>query len=976
MPAGQIIGRVSVKVLPDVDGFRKEALRKLEQIEKRLKFVVPTTLDITGAKRDMLKVLRELNAENKSMDSRKVRFYAKISTDGLRGELQRFRREATALAKTQPIKLGAQLVAANATLELDTDSLKHVKRQLDRWREGVDPLKIQVKLELGEVSVMATRVRLAVLSRDRFVTLIPRVNKVAAAKAGAVLAALSGARMLSSTFENIWDMFKNLDKMIPLIAAVGNAVGLLGASLLTASSNAFALLSSLASIGYLGLALPGILGAFAVGLGVTAAAFMTFGDNVPDVRKALTDLKETIGKDFWKEAADPIREMANELMPRLGKSAKVMGTYFGGLFSALGTTFKTTLIPMFRDFNESVKIATGGTDGLAGVITKLGVLGAGYLPRLAMWFVKITDQFDTFLAKAGADGRLQSWVDAGVVALKDLGRVLMGTFDIFADMGRAAQAAGGSTLGILADTLERIHKTTSGKVFQTGMADAFRAAHEMISIIADKSGPAISKFFTTFSKTLTVLLPIVGETLGTAFDALADAMSQPGFQTGLIAMFEGIRKGVEGLAPVMPALGRAFGKLGELIGTLAESFGPLLAKALQIIVDVFLKLEPALTPLIPILGDALLGIMESLAPALVAVAEALAPVLVAFGDALAGALPQLVPLLDELAKSAGTLLVEALKAVTPMIAPLVQGLTDFLVALTPLLPDLTELALLFIPILPRLMELAIVALPMATDALKALGAVIGPVIWLIKTLGGGFDKIKASIPAAAFYLVARVAAAWVDLKGRTQAAWDRIVGIATGVWPRIAAAVVAGIAAVVLQMHGLPGQITGAVGDLGSLLWNAGASVMQGFIEGLMPGIRVVQGILETLTASIPGWKGPASTDKLLLFNAGQLVIDGFINGLESRYDAVRESLSGLTLDIASTSIQPPSVGVVGVNAPAVSGPASAAYAAPGGTSAGGVTNNITVPMMPTNSTPEDVADALLFAVRRITHGGVYAQEG
>jgi len=82
MPAGQIIGRISVKVLPDTDSFRKEAKAKLAVIEKGLKFVVPTTLDITGAKRDLLIVLRDLNAENKTMNSRKIRLYAQISTDG------------------------------------------------------------------------------------------------------------------------------------------------------------------------------------------------------------------------------------------------------------------------------------------------------------------------------------------------------------------------------------------------------------------------------------------------------------------------------------------------------------------------------------------------------------------------------------------------------------------------------------------------------------------------------------------------------------------------------------------------------------------------------------------------------------------------------------------------------------------------------------------------------------------------------
>lgn len=52
----------------------------------------------------------------------------------------------------------------------------------------------------------------------------------------------------------------------------------------------------------------------------------------------------------------------------------------------------------------------------------------------------------------------------------------------------------------------------------------------------------------------------------------------------------------------------------------------------------------------------------------------------------------------------------------------------------------------------------------------------------------------------------------------------------------------------------------------------------------------------------------------------------------------------------------------------------SSAFGAAGGASAMGGGVHITIPMMPTNSTPEDVADALLFAVRRMANGGVYAQ--
>lgn len=988
MAKSTIIGRVAVKVLPDTSDFRRTAQAKLAAEERRLKVTLPTGFDMTGARRDLLVELRKLNAENRSMDSRKIRIHAKLTLENVRSHLAKFRRELSVLTKTSPIKLHADLVAAETKVVLDGQSLDHVRKQLERWRRGRDPLEVGVKVTLNEVTLTTTRIRLAVLSRDRFVTFIPRVSKAAAARVGVVLSAMSGARMLSATFENIWDTFKNLDKLIPAIAGIGNLVGLLGASLLTASSNAFALLSSLASIAYTGLLMPGILGAFVVGLGVTITALTQFKTEVPDLQEKLQDLKKSIGRDFWKEAAGPIREMANELLPRLADSAKVVGTYFGGLFNALAVTFKKTLNPMFRDFYESVRISTDNTGSLAGVISKLGVLGASYLPRLATWFADITTQFDKFLGKADADGRLKGWVDSGVAALNDLGNVLKGTFDVFTDLGRAAQAAGGSTLGILAESLAALHKVTSGPVFQKGMAAAFRAAHTAISLITEKSGPAMSRFFTILSETLTTLLPIIGSTLGTALAAVADAMSRPEFQAGLIAMFDGIRIGVEGLAPVLPSLGIALGKLGGIIGTMAESFGPLLASALQVIVDVFLALEPSITPLIPILGGALLKIIEALAPALVALADALGPVVLALGTELADAVTAIAPHLADIADALGLVLTDALLALTPHIGPLVQALTDWLLVITPLIPQVLGLAVGLTPLIELLLDMATRALPLVTESTRANMQALGLLVTAFEVL-----LLAVTVTISGILRAAATVAEGLHLpfaKGLRKAS-DSFDAMATkansdmmGLAP---IAGVAGAATGASYVRGLGSQESAAQATARVIAasvkhalffnsFNAGVAVGNGFIGGM----NVTRGRVVAAAAALASGADNAMNRALkvnspsrVTFKTGQSVGEGLALGIASTVDMVRKSISTLSKEISSMTVQAPAVDLPGVNTSNASGALSAAYGAAGATSLLGGGVQITVPMMPTNSTPEDVADALLHALRRTANGGVYA---
>lgn len=1006
MPAGQIIGRISVKVLPDTDSFRKEAKVKLAAIEKGLKFVVPTTLDITGAKRDLLGVLRDLNAENKTMDSRKIRLYVKISTDGMRGQLAKYRREATAMAKAQPVKIKADLVSATATLELDKESLKHVRDQLEHWRRGIDPLKVSVKLEYSSVSAMAVSARLAWLSRDRFATIIPRVSKTALAKAGALLSALSGARMLKSTWDNIWDMFKNLDKVIPLIAAIGSGIGLLGAATLTSASNIFALASSLASIAAVGLVLPGILAGVVMGLGITLLAFKGIKKFMPELYAEWTAFKELATKDFWSTATKGVHDLATVYLPQLATTAKVLGTFWGSFAQALSKPFKSALQVMFDNLNKSVKISADNAGIFASVITQLGLAGSDRLPSLALWFVRVNKTFDSFLKKASADGSLKTWVDNGITALHDLGGVLRGTFDFLADMGRAAKAAGGSTLGILADSLARLHKVTSGVVFQKGMADAFRSAHKAIQLIVDKSGPAVSKFFTTFSQTLTTLLPIIGSTLGTALGALAKAMTQPAFQTGLVAMFDGIRKGIEGLAPVLPPLGRALGKVGELVGVMAEAFGPLLATALQTIVDVFLKLEPAITPLIPLLSGSLLRLLVALSPALIAVADALAPLIVALAEGLAGAIDTVARLLTNFSPQVADLIFAlgavglAMKAWDFTLATIAFAKLAISFGTTIVIMGLYT-ASTVASVSTTIAIMALYASSAVASALKATAAWITQGIAAVASMATTVASVVAgwvAMAAAAMTSGITMAAAWVI--GLGPVAWviaaivavvAAIVWVATKTtwfqtawtysWNAIkaaaswaASAVTTAWGAVVSWLGGLSGRMSSVLGGLGDLLIGAGAAIINGLWRGMRAVWDRMAGWISGLGDWIKAHKGPESYDRTLLVGAGQLIMQGLRVGMESQYDSIRKSLSGLTLDIANTPFQAPAVQLAGVSANGASSALSAAYGAAGAPLSAGGGTTITVPMMPTNSTPEDVADALLFAVRRMANGGVYAQ--
>lgn len=110
---------------------------------------------------------------------------------------------------------------------------------------------------------------------------------------------------------------------------------------------------------------------------------------------------------------------------------------------------------------------------------------------------------------------------------------------------------------------------------------------------------------------------------------------------------------------------------------------------------------------------------------------------------------------------------------------------------------------------------------------------------------------------------------------------------------------------VVGWFRGLPGSIAGFFGNAGSILYNAGASIISGFLNGLKSMWSSVTGWISGIGDWIKEHKGPPEYDAVMLVNNGRLIMQGFARGLRSGFDAdVRRTISringrmgGLSLD-------------------------------------------------------------------------------
>ncbi|MFG2923880.1 hypothetical protein ACGFYA_20520 [Streptomyces sp. NPDC048305] len=795
MPQGQVIGRVSVRVLPDTDDFRRQAQKQLDKIEKQLEVKVEVKPVMGNFVSEMLKEVRKINQQNRSMNSRKVRLYTTLALSNIPQELRKAIRRYEDVAKSEKVQLKTTLDTTDVDVKISDQSLRDMTDQLKDWQDRNSPLKIKIEPDVAASSSLATSARLGILTRPRKVSIIPELNNAAVAKVATALAALSGIRVLNNLFEKFSNILKNLDKSVPIIGSLASAMAGLAAMALTSASNLFALSASLAQIGALALTAPGLLGGFAVGIGVTVAALKDFNKEVPEVKAALADMQNSISSNFWAQAREPIRELVDDLLPRFAKGFDSSSTAIGKFFGSFATDLTAALDPslvdkMFGYLNESITTATGGTKVFSSIIAQLGEVGASYLPNLAGWFVDISKQFDVWLQKKGQIG-LQEEIDAGITSLKDLGGVLYETGGILAGLSRAATEAGGSTLGMLRDSLKSLHDVVDSDGFQKGMVDVFTAAHTAMSNLAAQAGPAVKNLFIELGSLLTTVLPQAGEILGTAIGAIADALAQPAVTEGIQAMFNGLLGAVQALAPAMAPLGQALGALMQVIAGWMPVLGGLVTAALVPLANAFAALAPQVLPIIELLGGALTQAFQMLAPIIAQMVPVVGEMLGAAFSLLGAILPPIAELFGMIMAAVAPLVEQLVGALAPILPVLGAALAQIFAALQPVVQIALQILTAVIePLLPMLSEVIQAVLPPLADAIQRVVEALQP---FLQALLAVVDFIMPILVPIIQFLVEILAGALVaaingvglvleGLKELFVGVWDYIVGYFKMIW--------------------------------------------------------------------------------------------------------------------------------------------------------------------------------------------------
>lgn len=421
---------------------------------------------------------------------------------------------------------------------------------------------------------------------------------------------------------------------------------------------------------------------------------------------------------------------------------------------------------------------------------------------------------------------------------------------------------------------------------------------------------------------------------GPVMDALRGGLA--GLGSGLSGFLQGLSTGAAGFAQgfsglfsiiqgILPVLGSLIGELGNALGPVLQALAPGITMLVQSLGAALQPVIQALTPILVLFAKTFSQILQAVSPLLPMIGNIAA----SFLNAMMPAFQAIAPLLPQIAGMFANLALQILPPLMPMIPMLAQAFVQVVQALVPLLPQLLQLAEQLLPII----------LPLIPPLVTAIGDLAG---WLSGALKKGIELVCDGISTLIDW-VKKIKQWFSDLSDgvkklgdKLSDTWNSVVSWTKDAWQKVKDAVTNAINDAVSFVTGLPGRVVSAIGDVGSILWNAGKSIIDGFLNGLKAAWSNVTSFVSGIGSWIAAHKGPIEYDRTLLTPHGNAIMGGLLSGLQNGAGGVLSYLDDFTKQIGNTSVTVPGAGIGAAGQPL--GPSQAGVPLPAGViSAGGI---------------------------------------
>lgn len=725
---------------------------------------------------------------------------------------------------------------------------------------------------------------LGVLTRPRTAEVRVVLQGLDAAKAG--LASLAGGNVASVGFGHAKEVASNFDRIAVSAGAAATKIAAMSAAMSAMAGNAAMVAVSMAQISGAGLALPGIMSGFLVGLASSA-------DGLQNI---LLALNEVVGKsgyfedafrgmrfdhnnDFWSTAKVGLNDLVqNGVLPFMNeyvKLGKITGVFWSEFFRGMsnGIVAVGGMAQLFKPLHDSFAIASEGAAPFMEAMVRLGAVGGEYLPRMAAAFTEVSNAFLNWVTQAQETGRINEIIDRGITNAKLFGGILIDVAGIINGVAKAAEAAGGGGLQGLAAAFDAINKAVNGPLMQGALTTVFEGAFAGMKNLT----PGLSSLagaFEQLAPTISRSMEKAGAVVSILLDGIAQALRNPAIADGVNKMFDGLVKAAIELAPAFsaaaPAVGALLGAIGEILPVLA----PLVTQIVQGLAPAFADFKQSLAPVVEVLAKGLSEALKVILPVVADMVKALAefmrnnPQLAATILAVVGALAPLAPIIGTVVSIIGTI-VSVIGAIIPVISA-VAGWFGTVAATCSVLG--VSLSGVLLPLagmvagIGLLVGAFITALANSEQFRNALAQVIGALIGIVAPI------IEAVLPA-----LGQIAEGFMNMVNTVIAA---LVPMVTKI-VEIAAAILGALMPVAEWL----GRVLGPAFD-----WLGGVvkAVFELIGKIIADAVNIITGILNVFLGAITGdwdkaWNGLGD----ILKNAWKLFEDVVGGGLSLLRDAL-----------------------------------------------------------------------------------------
>ena len=810
----------------------------------------------------------------------------------------------------------------------DTSRFKsELRSKLASIEKGTE-VKALVKAQVDQSSIAATRSRLATIGRDlkTHVTVDAKTRAASAAlgvlarprtaevrvvlkgldAARAGLASLSGGNIAAAAVEHAKNLAGNFDKVAVSASLAATRVAAMGAVMSATAGNAAMLAVSLTQVAGAGLALPGILSGFVVGLAASADGLQNihlelgkFYGGEGKIMDTIRDVRLAFGISFWNEARAGLAAFVENVFDPFLKQylafGPIAGKFWGEFFQGIsnGMVAVGGMAKLFEPLRESFQIASTAAAPLAEAIVRIGAVGGTYLPRMATAFAQIATSFRDWVEQAEASGKIYELIERGITNAKLFAAALGSVAGIINGVAKAAEAAGGGGLAGLAGALGALNGIVNGPAFQGALTTVFTGAFNAVKAL-EPGVTSLTKVFEALAPVIARSMEKAGTAISILMDGLANALHNPAIADGVSKLFDGIVQAAISLAPAFAAVAPSVGALLGAVGDIVKAIAPLVTQVAQGLSPAFADFKQSLAPVVDVLAKGLSEALKVILPVIADVVKSIAefmrnnPQLTATIIAVVGAMAQLAPVIGAVVSIIGTIasVVGAIIPVIGAVAGVLAGLSApvlavvagigllvaaFVTALASSEPFRNSLAQIFQGLVTMVQPIIAAVIPVLVQIGQAfigmVTTVIGALVPMVTTIVEIAAQIVSFLAPIVAFLIQTLSPAF-EFIGKT-----------------------------VSDIFGFIGKVISDAVSIITGILNAFLSALRGDWEGAWNGLlNVLKGILDFIVNTITG----AFDVVMHIFeNLAKMLVDIWTNLWNGIGDFVTGAWNGITKAIS-----------------------------------------------------------------------------